>query len=175
MAKYISITISGPVAAGTTSAAKTLAEKLNLEYRSAGEFFRKYSKEHNIPLPNKEEIPDGVERSLDEELTALLKSNKPVVVDGLYAGYFAKDMPDVLKIKLTASEDIRIKRALKRSQDETAEDVKRRDEAHDLKFRKLYANKDFLDSKFFNLIIDNSNLTPEEVVAKIAEKFKEIP
>jgi len=175
MAEYRSITISGPVAAGTTSAAKTLAQQLNLEYHSAGEFFRQYMKSHNIPLPNKEEIPDDVERSLDQELTTLLKSNKPVVVDGLYAGYFAKDMPHILKVKLTASENIRIKRALKRSQDETAEDVKRRDEAHDLKFRKLYANEDFLDPKFFDLIIDNSNLAPEEVVAKIAEKFKETP
>ncbi len=171
MAEYKSITISGPVAAGTTSAAKILAQKLNLEYHSAGEFFRQYSKEHNIPLPNKEEIPDDVERSLDEELTALLKSNKPVVVDGLYAGYFAKDMPHILKVKLTASENIRIKRALKRSQDETAEDVKRRDKAHDLKFRKLYSDEDFLDPKFFNLVIDNSNLSPEEVVAKIVSKF----
>lgn len=174
MAKYKSITISGPVAAGTTSAAKTLAQELNLEYRGAGEFFRKYSKEHNIPLPNKEEIPDDVERSLDQELTALLASNKPVVVDGLYAGYFAKDMPFVLKVKLTASEDIRIKRALERSQDETAEDVKKRDKAHDLKFRKLYSNEDFLDPKFFNLIIDNSSLSQEEVATKITEKFKEI-
>lgn len=175
MAKYISITISGPVAAGTTSAAKTLAEKHNLEYHGAGEFFRKYSKEHNIPLPNKEEIPDDVERSLDEELTALLGSNKPVIVDGLYAGYFARQMPHVLKVKLTAGEDIRIKRALERSQDETAKDVKRRDQAHDIKFRKLYSNEDFLDPKFFNLIIDNNNLAPEEVVAKITEKFKETP
>ncbi len=175
MAEYKSITISGPVAAGTTSAAKTLAQKLTLEYHGAGEFFRKYSKEHNIPLPNKEEIPDDVERSLDEELIALLGSNKPVVIDGLYAGYFAKDMPHVLKVKLTASEDIRIKRALERSQDENAEDVKRRDKAHDTKFRKLYSDEDFLDPKFFNLIIDNSNLAPEEVVVKIAEKFKETP
>lgn len=175
MAEYISITISGPVAAGTTSAAKSLAQKLNLEYHGAGEFFRKYSKEHNIPLPNKEEIPDYVERSLDEELTTLLGSNKPVVVDGLYAGYFAKDMPHILKVKLTASENIRIIRALERSQNETAEDVKQRDKAHDLKFRKLYSNEDFLNPKFFNLIIDNSNMLPEEVVAKITEKFKETP
>lgn len=174
MAEYKSITISGPVAAGTTSAAKTLAQKLNLEYHGAGEFFRQYSKVHNIPLPNKEEIPDDVERSLDEKLTSLLASDKPVVIDGLYAGYFAQSMPHVLKVKLTANENIRIKRALERSQDETAEDVKKRDTAHDLKFRKLYSNEDFLDPKFFNLIIDNSSLSPEEVVTKIIEKLKEL-
>ncbi len=170
---YKSITISGPIASGTTTAAKTLAQKLNLEYHSAGEFFRKYMKGHNIPLPNKEEIPDDVERALDKELTTLLASNKPVVVDGLYSGYFARNMPRVLKVKLTADESVRIKRALERGQNETAQDVRRRDKAHDLKFRKLYATEDFLDPKFFDLIIDNSNASQEEVTEKIIKKYKE--
>src|SRR3989344_5175564 len=167
---YCSITLSGPVAAGTTTAAKILAQKLNLKYHSAGEFFRKYSKDHNIPLPNKEEIPDNVERSLDEELKALLTSKKPVVVDGLYAGYFARNMQHVLKVKLTADENIRIKRALERNQQETAENVNRRDKAHDTKFRRLYADDDFLNPKFFNLVIDNTKITTQEIVAKIISK-----
>src|SRR3989344_4021612 len=96
--KYASIAISGPVASGTTTAAKTLSQKLNLEYNSAGEFFRKYMKDHNIPLPNKEEIPDDVEQGLDQKLTELLASEKPVVVDGLYSGYFARNMDHVLKV-----------------------------------------------------------------------------
>ena len=170
---YVSITLSGPVAAGTTTAAKALAQKLTLEYHSAGEFFRKYMKAHNIPLPNKEEIPNDVERNLDQKLTDLLASDRPVVVDGLYSGYFARDMNHVLKILLTADENIRIQRALDRGEGETADDVRRRDEAHDLKFRKLYATEDFLDPKFFDLIIDNSNASQEEVTEKIIKKYKE--
>ena len=172
MKKFTSITLSGPVAAGTTTAVKTLAQKLNLKYNSAGEFFRKYMKDHNIPLPNKEKIPDEVERALDEKLTELLKSKKPVVVDGLYAGYFARDMNHVLKVLITADEATRIQRALDRSEGETAEDVRRRDAAHNAKFRKLYANENFLDTKFFDLVIDNTNLEPEEVIERISEKFQ---
>ncbi len=169
--KYKSISLSGPVAAGTTTAAKTLSQKLNLQYHSAGEFFRKYMKEHNIPLPNKEEIPDDEERSLDEKLTKLLASKKPVVVDGLYTGYFARDMKHVLKVLITADEQTRIQRAIDRAQSETAQDVKKRDAAHDAKFRKLYASVNFLDPKFFDLVIDNTNLEPEAVVEKITDEF----
>ncbi|OGE09142.1 hypothetical protein A3A60_01160 [Candidatus Curtissbacteria bacterium RIFCSPLOWO2_01_FULL_42_26] len=169
--KFTSIALSGPVASGTTTAAKTLSEKLNLEYHSAGEFFRKYMKDHNIPLPNKEEIPDEVERALDEKLTELLKSKKPVVVDGLYSGYFARDMNYVLKVLITADENVRIQRALDRGEGETTEDVRRRDAAHDAKFRKLYANENFLDTKFFNLVINNTNLEAGEVVEKIVDRF----
>ncbi len=170
---YRSITLSGPVASGTTTAAKNLAQKLGLELHIAGDFFRDYMIKHNIPLPNKEEIPDDIDRKVDKELTDTLASEKSVVVDGLYYGYFAKNMPFVLKVLLTADENERIARALRRisTHKETANDVKKRDQAHDIKFRKLYADENFMDPKFFDLIIDTTNTTEDEVAAKIIEKF----
>ncbi len=172
--KYKSITISGPVASGTTTAAKNLSQKLNLEYHSAGDFFRDYMLKHNIPLPNKEEIPDEIDKKVDKELTNLLESEKNVVVDGLYYGYFCRDMPHVLKVLITADQDERIKRATTRTHThkETPEDVIKRDKAHDAKFRKLYANEDFLDPKFFNLVIDSTQTSQEEVLNQIVDKFK---
>lgn len=169
--KYISIAISGPIASGTTTAAKTLAQKLNIDYHSAGEFFRQYMQDHNIPLPNKEEIPDNIERELDQKLTTLMESKKPVIIDGLYAGYFARNMNHVLKVLITADEATRIRRALDRAQGETAQDVRRRDTAHNAKFRKLYANENFLDPKFFDLIIDNTNTSQQDTVEKIIKSF----
>jgi|SRR3990167_3449893 len=171
--KFTSIVLSGPVAAGTTTAAKALAAKLNLEYHSAGDFFRKYMLKYNIPLPNKEEIPDEVERDLDDKLTNLLETQKPVVIDGLYQAYFARNMPHVLKVLLTADEDVRIKRAIERTHThkETEEDVKKRDAAHDLKFRKLYADENFLNPKFFDLVINTTNTEQEEVTEQIFNRF----
>lgn len=171
--KYRSIVLSGPVASGTTTAAKALSQKLNLEYYSAGDFFRKYMSDHNIPLPQKEKIPDEVEREVDQKLTNLLASSKGIIVDGLYAGYFARNMAHVLKVLLTADEKTRIQRALERNHthQETTQDVKTRDRAHDLKFRKLYAEENFLDPKFFDLVIDNTNTDHDEVVEKIINRF----
>ena len=82
-------------------------------------------------------------------------------------------MPHVLKVLLTADEDIRIKRAIERvhTHVETAEDVKKRDRAHDLKFRKLYANENFLDPKFFDLVIDTTNTEQKEVADRVLRKF----
>lgn len=170
---YRSIAISGPVASGTSTAAKALAEKFNLEYHSAGDFFRDYMKKHNIPLPNKEEVPDDVERKVDQGLTSLMASQKPVVIDGLYASYFAREMPHVLRVLLTADENVRVNRAVtrKHTHTETADDIKKRDRAHDLKFRKLYADENFLDPKFFDLTVDTTDTSIEETVKKIVEKF----
>lgn len=173
---YRSIVISGPVAAGTTTAAKTLAQKLGLEYHSAGDFFRKYILAHHIPLPEKEKIPDRLEKKIDSQLTALAASQKSVIIDAAYAGYFTRNMPHVLRVLLTANEDIRISRAIGRihTHKETARDVKARDKAHDDKFRKLYANENFLDPKFFDLVIDTTNAPKGEVVKQIAKAFEQV-
>ena len=172
--KYRSITISGPIASGTTTAAKGVAEKLGLEYHSAGDFFRQYALEHNIPLWAKEEIPDDVDRAIDKEMTDLAASDKQVMIDSLYAGYFTRKISHVLKVLLTCDENVRIKRALERvsTHQETAADVRKRDAAHDIKFRKLYANENFLDPKFFDMVIDTTDTTVEETADKIVQKFK---
>lgn len=170
---YKSIAISGPIAAGSTTTARLLSQKLKIPYKVAGDFFRQYMQKHNIPLPEKEKVPDDVERKVDRKLTDLIADDKPIIIDGLYIAYFARNMPHVLKVLLTCDEKVRINRALTRTHThkETAEDVKRRDQAHDAKFRKLYADENFLDPKFFDLVIDTTNAKPEEVVEKISEKF----
>jgi len=170
--KYTSIVISGPVASGTTTAAKAVAEKLNLEYHSAGDFFRKYMIEHNIPLHAHSQIPDEIDQKVDRELTTLADGGG-VIIEGRYIGYFTRNMPHVLKVLLTADEKIRIKRATERihTHTETAQDIKKRENENDAKFRKLYADENFLDPKFFDLVIDTTDLKPEEVTKRILKEF----
>lgn len=169
---FKSITISGPVAAGTTTAAKTLASKLNLKYHSAGDFFRNYMIKHNIPLHAHSQIPDDVDRRIDQELTALAEKGG-TIIDARYIGYFTRNSPQVLKILLTADQEERIKRALQRTHthQETRENIILRETENEAKFRKLYADENFLDPKFFDLVIDTTNTRPEEVVKQISNRF----
>lgn len=169
---YKSVVISGPIASGTTTAAQATAKALNLPYRSAGDFFRKYALEHNIPLHAKEKIPDEIEMKIDEELTKLAKEG--AVIDSHYAGYFNRDNPEVLKVLLIADEKVRITRALERihTHKETEEEIKKREKAHQAKFEKLYSKENHLDPKFFDLVIDTTNTTPQEVVNQILKKFE---
>ena len=171
--KYRSIIISGPVASGTTTTAKALSEKLNLEFQSAGDYFRNYLLKHNIHISDIEKIPVEIDKKTDAQSSKLVEKSDGIVFDSLYLGYFCRNMPHVLKVLLTANEDIRIKRALARTHThkETAQDVRKRDKAQDNKFRKLYADENFLDPKFFDLVIDTTNLKPEEVVQTIQNKF----
>lgn len=171
---YKSIVISGQIAAGTSTAAKSLSEKLNLPYHSAGDFFRKYMLEHNIPLHAKDKIPNDLEQKIDQSLSDLTDSPAGTVIDAHYAGYFNREKPYVLKVLLTCDQNERIKRAVSRvhTHSETADDIKKREDGLDAKFRKLYANENFLDPKFFDLTIDTTEIPPEETLERIIDKFK---
>ena len=172
---YRSITLSGLVATGTTTAAKTLTAKYNLEFHSAGEFFRKYMDDHNIPLYDHAKVPDDVDKQIDDELIALAESAKGVLIDGRYIGYLTRDMSHVLRVLFVCEEKERIKRALNRGgKQETPEEIIKRDVENDAKFRKLYANENFLDPKFFNMTVDTTHTTPEDVVIRISKEFERI-
>lgn len=172
--KYTSIAISGPIASGTTTTAKLLSQKLNLKFHSAGDFFRQYCLDHNIPLHDKSQIPDELDQKIDKELTELADKGG-VVIDAHYLGYFTRNLPHVLKVLLKADEKTRITRALKRTHThaETEVDIKKREEGLDKKFRKLYANVNFLDPKFFTLTIDTTNTSQNKVVNIISKEFVE--
>lgn len=169
---YKSIAISGQIASGTSTAAKNVAQELGLEYESAGDFFRKYVLDHNIPLYDKAQIPDDVEREVDGRLLETAKRGG-VVIDGHYIGYFTKDDPDILKVLLLCQNDVRIKRALNRvhTHTETAQEIKKREDGLDAKFRKLYAQENFLNPRFFDLVIDTTNIREQEVTNKIKEAY----
>ncbi len=170
---YTSIVISGPIASGTSTTAKALSEKLNLDFVSAGDFFRKYALENNIPLYDKEKIPDDLDQKIDGELTTRAQLGG-VVIDSHYIGYFTRQMPQVLKVLLTCDYKTRIKRALARvhTHIETEEDIKKREEGLDKKFRKLYAQENYIDPKFFDLVIDTTNTPTEKVVEEILSEFE---
>ncbi len=174
MSKYTAIVVSGQIASGTSTTAQALSEKLGLVYHSAGDFFRKYVKEHNIPLYDKTQIPDELDQEVDKSLTDLAQ-HSPVVIDAHYLGYFTRNMPQVLRVLLTCDYNTRIKRALARTHThtETEDEIKKREVGLDAKFRKLYAQEDFLDPKFFDLVIDTTNTPIEKVVDEITKKFKE--
>ncbi|MEX2028460.1 MAG: cytidylate kinase family protein [Candidatus Curtissbacteria bacterium] len=170
---YKSIVISGQIASGTSTTAQALAKNLSLPLHSAGDFFRKYVLEHNIPLYDKEKIPDDLDRQIDKELTTLAQ-NGNVIIEAHYIGYFTRDLPQVLKVLLTCDYEIRIKRALARTHThiETEDEIKKREQGLNSKFRKLYANKNYLDPKFFDLVIDTTTATTEQITDEILKGFK---
>lgn len=172
MARYKSIVICGKIASGTSTAAINVSKKLNLKYESAGDFFRKYTLEKKVPLHDKSQIPDDLDRQIDTKLTNMTESGG-YVIDSHYAAYFARNNKHVLKILLECSDKERFKRALlrKHTHSETVEEIKLREKGIQERFNKLYSSEDFENPKFFDLVIDTTKTNPKTTAQKIIEKF----
>ncbi len=173
--RYRNIVVAGDVGSGTTTLAKSLAKKLNFKYFSAGDFFRQYSLEHDIPLWNKELVPDEIDREVDMKFAQKMKQENDFVFDSHYGGWFAKDLTDVFKVLLTCDPKIAEERIIARdhTHKETAEEVRKRRSGIVAKFKKLYSTENHENPKFFNLVIDTSNISAESTLESVLENLAE--
>lgn len=163
--KYKNIAISGDIGTGKTTLAKKLAEKLGWKHTNAGDYFRKWHQENNIPLNETEKIPPEKDKEMDYGFQDLMKNETSTIFESRLAGYLSKDFDDVFKILCIAEPEVAIKRAGVRDEvslDEARENVSIRSKALKEKFKKLYGVDDYLDPKYFNLIIDSTTNSPDE-------------
>jgi len=171
---FRNIIVSGGVGTGTTTLAKGLSEKLGWKYLSAGGFFRAYAKEYDIPLWDKEAVPDALDKKIDYEFLEKMRDDSDYVFDSHYGGWFAKDLPDVYRVLLICDRDLATKRILERehTHKETPEEIELRRQGLRDKFRKLYSKDDYEDPKLFHLVIDTTKTTSKETIDFVYKKFQ---
>jgi len=174
---FKNIVISGDVGTGTSTLAKGLARKLGWKYLSAGDFFRSWFKEQNIPLWNKAEIPDEIDKKIDYEFLKKMGNEEHIVFDSHYGGWFARDLPDVFRILLICDPAVATQRILQRrhTHKETPQEIEERRRQLRAKFKKLYSNDNYEDPKYFHLVLDSGNTSVEEEISTTLAKLSAIP
>jgi len=171
------ITISGLPGTGTTTVALLLKEKTQLPYVYTGDIFRKLAQQHNMTLEAfgayAEKHPE-IDKQLDAQQLNILKRDD-VILEGRLAGWIAyqNEIPAV-KIMLTADISIRAQRIVKREGGEIekrAQEIRKREQSENNRYMNYY-NIDASDLSIYDIIIDTSNLTPDEIVEKILKVVK---
>ena len=173
----VTITISGSPGSGTTTAALLLEKKTKLKYVYSGDIFRNMTKKYNMSL---EEFGKYCEehRKIDEELDKnqleiLQKGN--VIVEGRIAGWIAyQNKIPAIKVLLTADIKTRAKRIVKREKgnvQKRKQEIITREKSEAVRYKNYY-NIDIGDTSIYDLVIDSSNKTPEEIVSVIISTIK---
>lgn len=174
--KYRNIVISGDISTGKSTLAHNLSRELNWEFFSGGAYFRKWHIENNVPLEDTKHVPEEVDREFEKATIEKVKNDFHVVFETQLAGWHAKDFPDVFKVFCTADYDVRMKRASLREGTTVEEEVKiyhKRYDALNAKFKKLYGVEDRFDPKYYDLIVDTTKKTPEEVLQTVLESIED--
>lgn len=165
--EYKNIAISGESGTGTSTLARNLAEKLSFKYTNAGEFFREWHNANHIPLENTGEVPEWLDRQIDEGFQRSMQESSGTVFESRLAGWLARDIPGVYRILCVSEQDEALMRIATRdniSLQEAQQKSKLRATAMERKFFKLYGAKDFLEPKHFNLVVNTSKLDEAEAL-----------
>ena len=172
------ISISGAPGSGTTTIAELLSRKLQLRVVYTGDIFRELANEYNMGLTEfgkyVEENLD-IDQLLDDRQVEYARSGN-VILEGRLAGWLMKTNNIVaFKVLLTAELDIRISRIMGREQksyDLVKSEILERERCELDRYNKLY-NANYHDESIYDIIIETSNLTPDQIVDKILDGLTE--
>ena len=175
------ITISGLPGSGKTTVGKLLAEKLGFKFYSIGDLRGKMAMEQGLTIDELNELgmkEDWTDKEVDEYQKKLGMKEDNFVIESRLGFYFIPHSFKVfLKVNLkTGAErifrDPRPDEKKKGSVEEEIEGIKKRMESDKSRYKKYYGITDFTDERHFDLVIDTTNLTPEEVVERIIEEIQ---
>jgi CMP/dCMP kinase len=173
------ISISGTAGSGKSSVAKLVAQKLGYKYHYIGELMRKMAKKRGIDFHELAKLAEAgpeVDKELDDMQKALGKEDN-FIIDSRLGFHF---IPDSYKIFLKAD----IKKAAQRifahnreeekykSLGEAEQAIKRRMLSEQIRYKKHYGIV-FPNESAFDLVIDTSNMTIEQVADEILKEVKE--
>ena len=162
--------------------AEKLAKKLGYECISR-EVLLETSKEFNIPEPKLikalhdgpkifQRMSNGSERYVKYYRSALLQHarNDNIVYHGLAGHFFLKDIPHVLKIRINADMETRVREEMNRENisAEEALRVLRQDDDERRKWSLQVYGIDTWDSRLYDMVINISTLTIDDIVEIIS-------
>ena len=176
------ISLSGDPASGKGAVSGILKEKLNYGLYRNGEYFRKLAKERNMTL---EEFGDYVgkhpeiDQSIEESAKEYAKDHDNFIIDARLGFYV---VPESFKVYLTVDQDVAAKRAFLdqnrkdvesyNSVEEYKKALKERFEKENERYLKTYGvKKDDLNN--YDLVVDTTDKTPEDVVDIIFDNYKQ--
>lgn len=171
---FKNIAISGDIGTGKTTLAKNLARKLEWIHINAGDYFRKWHKENNIPLEESEKVPEEVDIAFDKNFQEKMRTSSNTIFESRLAGWLARDFGEVYKILVTSDSNEAMKRVAERdgiSIDEAKRRARERSKSHHEKFKRLYGASDYLNPKYFNLVVDTTSVSPDHAVGQVLDKL----
>ncbi|MDR0948779.1 MAG: dephospho-CoA kinase [Lachnospiraceae bacterium] len=180
----MNISITGNLGSGKSSICKILREK-GYDIISAGTIFRDLAKEHHMSVEDfnkkvNEDIQRGdhsVDDLIDQRTTKIDETRDNVIFDSRLAWHFA---PRSYKVFVTVDIDEAAKRVYqdgKRADSESYSSLEEcknallhRQELERQRFLELY-QINYFDQNNYDLVVDSTALTPQEVAERIVESF----
>jgi cytidylate kinase len=171
------ITISGLPGTGKTTVAKLLEKRLGLRYVYSGEIFREMAKKYKMSLEEFGkycETHQAIDKKLDRYQLGILRKGN-VIVEGRISGWLAyQNHIPAVKVLLDADINVRADRIVKREQgdvEKRKKEILDREKSEATRYKKYYGI-DVRNTSIYDVIVDASEKTPEEILEIIIEHLE---
>lgn len=174
------IRISGYPGSGKTTLSKHLSEFLGYGYHYTGGIFRDMAKEKSLSIEEFYKYisaDPAAEKSVDDRQAEIMQTEDNILVEGRIAP-FQKSPFQTINILLTVSPEEGARRQLLRSENahrslgemlsETEERLKNEREH----YRTLYGIPNHFDEKKFDIVVDTTNLKPDDVFKEVQKRLR---
>jgi len=174
------VTLSGRPGSGKSVVASRLAERLGVPHVSAGDFMREMARERGMSILELSRVAED-DHSIDEEIDArsvrIAAETDDLVIDARLGWHF---VPSSVKVFLEVSPQVaarRIYEARRGTESEnidlqsTQRAIEARTESERERYRGYYG-LDYTDHDHYNLVIDTSGLTIDQVVERIVDHLQ---
>jgi cytidylate kinase len=172
------IVVSGPPGAGSSTAAKMIADELGIDYFSPGKHFKEKidgveTEAANKGWKDKELSSESTHNSIDDLQKQVAKQGD-VVIDGKLSIHMVGELAD-LTVWLTAPLEVRAERAAERddlSREEVTELIKERQQDEIENWKEMYGFNYLEQEDEADLVIQTEEKSPEEIVDLILSKVR---
>lgn len=182
MEKKHIISLGGELASGKGAVSKILMQDLNFGIYRNGDYFRKLAKNMGMDVTSfniyVKEHPE-IDKKIEYSATEYAKENNNFVIDARL-GWYA--VPESFKVYLKVDINVAAKRAfedaLRKSSEsfdtleEQKADMQKRYKLENERYFNLYGVRKE-DESNYDLVLDTTTLTPQEVADKIKEQYFE--
>ena len=174
------ITITGDLYSGKSSVAKGVCEEMDYTYYSVGELQRKLAVEKGMTIMeyNDYVFQNNLDHEVDNRTMAIGIKNENFIFDARLAWHF---IPNSFKIYFKVDIDSAVQRAMKSKRGksenytcvvEAKERILGRRKLEIMRFNEMY-NIDIDNDSNYDLVIDTTHMTMDEVIKKTIKKLRE--
>lgn len=171
------VTVSGRPGSGKSAVATRVAQKLGLRHVSAGDFMREMAAERGqsiLELSRSAEQGDSIDREIDARTVRLAEEGDDFVMDARLGWHF---IPNSVKVFLEVEPRVAAQRVYEAGRGSEHENVTLEDTLGAIESRTdserkrylTYYDLDYTDHAHYDLVVDTSGKSVDEVVQAICD------
>jgi cytidylate kinase len=164
---YSKILIVGKRCSGKSTLFWDLQKELNWPTFSLSHFLRDFIRTRGLTPPEIEQQSAETSKEIENRIQALLKTPDHVIIESRMLGFLTAPIPHTCRLLLTCADTTRIKRSAFRegiTVDKAQGRLYKREEKLFEAMKTAYKRDDFYNNRYYDLVIDTTHLSPEEVL-----------